>query len=116
MNALLTGSRVYGVPREDSDVDLVLLVSETELNILKTAADTVNVQSTGGSAEESPAIVATLRIGRLNILACATQWQFDLWVKGTKHLLEENTITGQFRSRERAVEVFQALEQGKPIP
>lgn len=32
--SFLTGSRVYGTPREDSDIDLVVLVHQEELDLL----------------------------------------------------------------------------------
>lgn len=34
MNAYITGSRAYGYPREDSDVDLVVLCSEADCKII----------------------------------------------------------------------------------
>lgn len=41
MRAFLTGSRVYGSPKEDSDLDLVIHVSSGDLELLKLMSDEV---------------------------------------------------------------------------
>lgn len=37
--AFITGSRAYGVPREDSDIDLAVVVSEHEAKLLRSLSD-----------------------------------------------------------------------------
>lgn len=53
MRSYITGSRAYGTPREDSDIDLVVVLTVAEAKMLWSLSDASNV----------------LRFGRLNLVA-----------------------------------------------
>ncbi len=95
MRSFMTGSRVYGTPRPDSDVDLVVLVSPEDAAILGD-----NNQDTRGSAQ-------TLQYGNLNLIALIDdvdgngRKQFDIWRTVTDSLIKRAPVT-----KEEAVKAF----------
>jgi hypothetical protein len=108
----LTGSHAYGIPGRDSDIDLVVLVTEAELTKLQVTADPPR----GSEADEAYMVYTStwsLRFGRLNLLATTQEYQFDIWRKGTKRLKRQAPV-----SREFAVEFFRRLreEAGLVVP
>ena len=89
---ILTGSRAYGEPRSDSDVDLALFVDPRLATILRNAADPHNADHPG------------VRFGRLNLILCESQEEYDKWHGGTLKLIGEAPVTrdaakAEFRSR-----------------
>jgi len=76
MNAFLTGSRVYGAPRKDSDIDLVVRVTPGLRCQLEELSDTPG--KING--------ITVIRFGRLNIIACDDDRQFAAWKFGTADL------------------------------
>jgi hypothetical protein len=60
----ITGSQVYGNPSADADVDIVMLVSKADMHRLIGLSD----------YEEFP-----VRYGRMNLILCGTQDQYDAW-------------------------------------
>lgn len=70
MNAFLTGSRVYGSPQADSDIDLVVRVDETTAGLLRLLS---------GNKD-------TVRFGKLNVILCTTDKEFAVWKLGTEQL------------------------------
>ena len=100
--AILTGSRVYGTPKEDSDIDLVVHISEAEILQLSQLADEMSSEmylSTGS---------VSLRFGRLNLLCVAQREDYLRWEKGTEVLIAQKPVT-----RETAVKTFLGLKNGK---
>ncbi len=106
--SFLTGSRAYGTPRLDSDIDLVVLVSKEDLDKLKErqffltteqkeAWDkfTKGYESLGGTP---------LRFAMLNLICCTDEKSFAIWKKGTKMLVDTAPAT-----RRQAIDLFQAL-------
>lgn len=96
MKSFLTGSRVYGTPRVDSDVDLVVLVSQADVNVLWENNDS-----------ESPSSgTATLRFGRLNVIALVDneegRKQYRIWNDVTEALKRKAPVT-----KEEAVKAFE---------
>lgn len=107
--AFLTGSRAYGTPREDSDVDLVIRVRDAAtLAAIIEAADPTD-------ATNKPSAVgfrtASFRFGTLNLIIAHTDRQYADWRDGTATLIAEKPVT-----RERAVEVFSELRRRNPDP
>lgn len=68
MQAFITGSHAYGEPNENSDVDLVALVDEPALELLKTICDKI---------EDKPCFGVPLVFGRLNLVACTSTLLYD---------------------------------------
>lgn len=87
--AFITGSRAYGTPREDSDIDLAILIDADEGDILWKA----------GAVEGEK----TCRFGCLNLLIFNRSDRFNRWAQVTNELRERSPV-----SREEAVAAFQA--------
>ena len=68
--AFITGSREYGQPRLDSDIDLVVRVSDETYERLSDLRDD----------KSTPAIM----FGRLNLIACRTDEEFAAWLIATR--------------------------------
>lgn len=76
--AFATGSRVYGKPREDSDLDLVIYCTDAEtIGLLRANCDP-------GSAPRGP--YPSLRFGKLQIVLLEDEAKYHAWRKGTKAL------------------------------
>ena len=71
MLSFITGSRVYGTPRPDSDVDLVVLVDEDTATLLRTLSDDKGA----------------VRFGRLNLVVCTSPEEYSVWRLGTTQML-----------------------------
>ena len=74
MKAFITGSRAYGQPTSESDLDLVILVDEHTKSLLTTLSD---------SGKEP------IRFGKLNIIACTSEEEFTVWKYGTLVLVHK---------------------------
>lgn len=70
-NAFLTGSRAYGTPRFDSDVDLCLLVSKE---------DEAKLRKMYGQQD------GTIRCEDLNLIPLTDPKKFGAWAKATEYL------------------------------
>lgn len=93
--AFLTGSRVYGTPREDSDIDLVVPVSpETAARIIELAGEEAQPQGYEGTQ-------SSVRFGDLNLLLVCSDAMYEAWRAGTDKLKAEAPVT-----RERAISVL----------
>lgn len=91
MNAFITGSRTYGKPRPDSDIDLVIRVTPEEADTLREMS-----QSKG----------EPVRYGRLNLILCTTDIEYAMWNVGTEQIKLRGPHT-----REEAKEVFDSLRR-----
>ncbi len=92
----LTGSRAYGIPKQDSDIDLVLYLDDAELQELAKLADEVM-----GADEEleglyGQAYTSSLRFGDLNLICCTDDRVFDAWRIITKELKKKAPVTRHF--------------------
>jgi hypothetical protein len=75
MNAFLTGSRVYGRPGPNSDIDLVVRVDPTTAR---------HIRRLQGVAMSEP---TPIRFGKLNLILCETDEQYEVWAKGTAEMI-----------------------------
>jgi hypothetical protein len=107
--AIVTGSRKYGVPREDSDLDLVVLVSKTDFALLASVADQKpnGINSEGQPQYDSDAGYP-FRFGRLNLLACDEADQWSNWKDGTD-ALATRASAGETITRDEAKRVFRKI-------
>jgi hypothetical protein len=98
MNAFVTGSRAYGTPKSDSDVDLVILTDPY-------TADMLMKQSDGGKIP--------IRFGNLNLVVCTDPAEFAIWKVGTEIVKHKN-----LDDRDAAKEVFAAIRDatGRKMP
>ena len=102
MNAFLTGSRAYGTPREDSDIDLVAMMTSGTLDELAKILDTDDEGESAVMYDGSSA-TACLRFGNLNLLVVTRIEDYEAWHEGTMELIGRKPVT-----REEAVELFKA--------
>lgn len=105
MNAILTGSRRYGTPHADSDIDLVVLVDEKTLTELIEQSDPI-IGMEKKMTDYATAGACGLRFGKLNLLVCTKERQFAQWALGSAVLAEQKPVT-----RETAVNVMDKLRQ-----
>lgn len=109
MTAFLTGSRVYGKPKPDSDIDLVIRCDEATLKALTKLADEVDKRSWGerkpGSCDGTDIVSKSLRFGSLNLVICTDDKRFAAFQLGT-HVLKSRSPKP---SRDEAVELLTSL-------
>lgn len=86
--AFLTGSRCYGTPAVDSDIDLVALVSRDDLSVLCHEADTETHSSAGGEVDG-----ASMRFGKLNLIAFTDPGEYIAWKNATAELYSRKPVT-----------------------
>lgn len=98
MTAFVTGSRAYGTPRPDSDVDLVVPIDAAALRELLDVVNEDEVSSGSGYHGVS------LRFGRLNLICVTGPRQLDAWSSGTKALKAKAPV-----ARDEAVALFKSL-------
>jgi hypothetical protein len=111
--SFITGSHAYGEPTEDSDIDLVVLMTEREAEILATEAAASGMRGEPVAhwiqdaeyAKHTPQMYC-LRFGILNLIVCTEEYQYDTWRKGTKRLKAAAPVP-----RAVAVELFAKLRQ-----
>jgi hypothetical protein len=108
VKGVLTGSRVYGTPREDSDIDLVLYGSQEDLCLLTGESDhrfqNPNVQHADGTYAGR-----SLRFGNLNVIylddySGVNADLFSAWEAGTAFLEKIKPVT-----KEMACLVFETM-------
>jgi len=95
MKSFLTGSRAYGTPKEDSDYDVVVSMSQELCDTLRPASE--------AEAPDYPHSVA-LRFGKLNLICAVHPVMYEAWRKGNELCLAEAPIT-----HERAIEIMVPL-------
>ena len=94
--AFITGSRAYGIPRDDSDVDLVVRADGKTIKLL--------VELLGRHASDYDGDSVSIRTGGLNLHLCHDDKTFEKWERGTAILRDLAPI-----SREQAVKTFSTL-------
>lgn len=99
MQAILTGSRVYGHVKRNSDIDMVILCTREEQIKLAEAAE-VSPELYGNTSSLS------IRFGKLNLIATTNETLFNTWVKGTNLLIKDAPV-----ERQTAVDMFTRLRE-----
>lgn len=117
IKAFCTGSRVYGEPRQDSDLDLVILVDPFTLNLLQSVAEVDENELATGYAGS---FTACLRFGKLNVLATTEVEYFLAWREGTEECmklagqrtadLNQPHLFGKI-TRDEAIDIIQAARE-----
>lgn len=125
MRSFITGSRAYG-PRAGlkggkSDVDLVVLVSFKDLELLRSLADSDDAEkladSDAGPTAHGPRGSASLRFGKLNLIAVTDPVAFAVWHEGTKKLARaaEQGDRPLEITRDLAIKFFEVLRRGRGL-
>ena len=103
-NPFLTGSRVYGTPNEDSDIDLVVFGDPKTFNLLKLMQDGIkNVFNN------------CLRFGKLNIIYCTDPTDYSVWWDGTQDLINHVRTTGRTIDKELATFHFDVIRYERNV-
>lgn len=102
-SAFITGSRAYGVPRPDSDLDIVVLVNAELGELLTQLADPMKVGEKG-----------ITRFGNLNLIVTYSQEEFDCWRIATADLVEMSINHGPV-SRETAVKYIDMIFEQRGV-
>lgn len=98
------GSRVYGVPRPSSDLDVVVQITPADLSLLRAVADAEK-----GPAHEDPN-VWSLTFGRLNVIVCLTEASYNVYALGIQALKSRVARSGVKASRAEAAGLFHHLQ------
>lgn len=102
VKALLTGSYAYGTPTKDSDIDLVVLMTEDTLRELIKHND----NELREDLDNYEPLGANLKFGKLNLIAVTEYGLFKVWEQGTQHLIDRRPV-----SRDEAVEYLSGLRE-----
>jgi hypothetical protein len=97
----ITGSWMYGSPRPDSDIDLVLPPMDTHPTLGRPAMYQQLISNSDNAAQP-------IKYGKLNLILCSTQKQYDLWKQGTIELRSRSIVFGPI-ARQAAIDHFDAL-------
>lgn len=87
-NAFLTGSRVYGSPTPASDYDLVIRISNDEFYTLLPLAT-----KTGCFEGEGSIKTPCITIGKLSLICCTTDDEYDMWKRFTEKAKQKAPLT-----------------------
>lgn len=117
ITGFLTGSRIYGKPRDDSDIDLCVLVTRDELDLLRKCCDVsgrsqdnIEQQAEDDKRRNYPPNGRVLRFGKLNLLCFVhnnDEDEFFSFALGTVKMLAGEMKGSE--NRDTAVATIQAL-------
>lgn len=93
----LAGSRIFGTPKEDSDLDAIVFVTAAEAVLLGQLADEPRVQRPGTKSYP-------VRFGKLNLIVCTDYPTYLKWLGGCKILEANKPVT-----KDQACKVFESL-------
>jgi hypothetical protein len=82
----ITGSRIYGSPTEDSDLDMVIIAREHEWDFL--------VDSQGGKFP--------VRYGKLNLILCRNNREYDSWKEARDLCIKRKNKIGRPLTKDEA--------------
>jgi predicted nucleotidyltransferase len=97
MHAFITGSRIYGKPTGESDIDLVVRVDGATAEIL---------MQLGSKNGKNP-----VRFGNLNLILCTSDIEYATWRVGTSTLHREKLVFKVVSDKTRAKSVFDGIRE-----
>ena len=107
MEIIFTGSRVYGRPKKDSDLDIVILCNDEEARLLNLVCDKEK-QRTANYPEGS----FNLYFGNLNIIVTTDEGTFNSWKEGTQ-LLKDMSDYNEIVTKKIAIKVLERFGVGQ---
>lgn len=103
--AFITGSTAYGTPREDSDVDMVVMLSPEEAEALNELGENVDE-----SVHYSGAAGLAIRLGKLNLIVVTSLERYRSWRAGTDAMVTASKRgQGYSFTRDQAIAVFKGM-------
>ena len=106
MKCFLTGSRIYGTPTEDSDLDMVVLADDDMFDRLR--AMYAHENDVDRQYEKDS---LSIRVGSLNMIVVKTELSFLAWKHAKDALVQEVELTGRPVTRDRAVEAHKSYRR-----
>lgn len=100
MKSFLTGSRVYGAPKPDSDYDLVVFADADVVRQLRMAA---------GVKTGEP-----IRFGVLNLIPVSSEAEYDAWHDATAQCLVKASVDGPL-TRDEAVAIHKPIRTERKV-
>jgi hypothetical protein len=92
MDAFLTGSRIYGTPTSESDLDLVIFLSKSEAYFIMNHADKDDKSRPIYDDDN----IFVCRYGKLNLIMLTDEDDYNAWKCGTKECLSTKPVTRDF--------------------
>ena len=92
-----TGSRVYGKPTDESDLDIVMLVSELDREVLKEFGSLNRDHKVGEDL--------SVRFGMLNVIIVINEQEYDAWRDATDNLFTMSVESGPVGRDEVVLEI-----------
>lgn len=89
--AFVTGSNAYSEPKEDSDLDLVIMCDLETVELLRKYADAQDEIEDYKYDD-----VMQVRFGKLNIIMCVDNKTFNTWKHGTKILKSISPVSRDY--------------------
>ena len=106
----LTGSRIYGTPKDTSDVDLVVMVDIDTIGMLLEFFDAnAKVYDDDEDREHCKPKTASLKCGALNLICVSDDIDYDIWKSGTEYLKRQSVDVGPV-TRDEAIRVFKDMK------
>jgi hypothetical protein len=99
MKAFVTGSRAYGTPRYDSDLDIVIRM-DYDYALTNFIHNPEYVLSSYGDCQDT----FQIKTDTVNLIICCTDEAYEKWYTGTESLKAIRPVT-----REVAIELFKSL-------
>lgn len=93
MKCFLTGSRRYGTPRDDSDVDMVIFCDDAGGGNNEDSLLFVALRDHADEIKEYHEDSACLRYGRLNLIITRREDQYRAWRDGTMECIVHAPVT-----------------------
>lgn len=101
LNAFITGSRAFGTPRDDSDLDLVIL----------TDAETKNAVVEFSELGKQP-----VRFGKLNLIVVTSIEEFEAYATARKECLPYSSRDKAFAVHRKVLRALAAKKRGSREP
>lgn len=96
LNPFITGSHAYGIPHNDSDIDMVALVSDKDLKRLIETSDQGVDQESDNYLEAGG---LSLRFGKMNLICVLSPKLYRVWKRTTRKLQKQKPVSRAFAIR-----------------
>jgi hypothetical protein len=92
----ITGSRIYGIPKKDSDLDMVIIAREHEWDFL---------------VDNSEQAGFPVRYGKLNLILCRNHKEYDSWKEARDTCLKRKNKLGRPLTKDEACLIHDMIHE-----